>query len=86
MHLYWLVLLIRASKKKLLLKIDTTEFRIQIFTGVHLRVHPPGAMILGKHNDLREMNTILALQGNEDLGADSCEDLAIPGERRGLGD
>lgn len=84
-HLYWLALLIQTSKKKLLLKIDMTDFRIQKFTGGHLRDHTPRAMILGKRNDLREINTRLASQRNS-CGADSCGELAIAGGRRGLGD
>lgn len=85
-HLYRLTLLIQPSKKKLLLKIDMTDFRIQKLTGVILRDHASRAMIPGKHNGLREMSTRLAPQGNKDLGADNCGDLAIPCERRGLGD
>lgn len=86
MHLYWLELLIQTSKRKLLLKIDTTDLRIQKFTGVHLRNHTPRSMTLEKHNELRETNARLGLQGNEDLGADNSEALVIHAGKRGLGD
>lgn len=86
MHLYWLDLLIQTSKRKLLLKIDLADFRIQKFTGVHLRNLRPRTMTLQKYNELKETNTRLGPQGNEDLGTDNCEALVIRAGRRGLGD